>query len=219
MTDNNKTAIGIVLDKSGSMSMIRDDTIGGFNTFLQTQKESDGEATISMIQFSNGTSVTYDMADINTVEELSRATFRPTGGTALLDGMGEMIDTLGDRLADMPEDERPGSVIIAVMTDGEENSSREFTRDQIFEKIQHQKDVYNWEFIFLGTGQDAIQAGRDYGFDLTKSVNFSSNKMSQTMTSLGTKMSNYRSARRRGMSVADVSADLGYSQNDRDEVI
>lgn len=218
MTNKNLTAIGFVLDRSGSMSMIRSDTIGGFNTFLNTQRESEGGAYITLAQFDNHYEVVHDYVDIKDVPDLTEETFVPRGSTALLDAIGKTVTSIGQKLSDMPEEERPGNVIIAVITDGQENCSCEYTREKVFDMISHQTEVYKWEFVFLGAGKDAIAAGMSMGFDGSKSVSYSTAKMGGTMRSLGDKVTRFRSASAQGKDSAEVSEMMSYTEQDRQDI-
>lgn len=157
-----------VLDETGSMESIRMDTIGGFNTFLKEQKLLDADVSFSLTLFSlTSMEDTYRQphknASLADVTPLSEETYRPRGTTPLLDAVGGTIDGLGARLADMPEPERPDQVIVVILTDGEENASREYTLEQVREKVVHQRDAYDWEFVFLGSGIDAFSAAGDMG--------------------------------------------------------
>lgn len=159
----NYTDINVVLDKSGSMGMLRDDTIGGFNTFLKDQQDADGNAKITLIQFSTDYNFTHNAVDIQKAEPLNQQTYAPGGGTALLDAVGRCINETGQRLKELSEDKRPKQVIFMIITDGEENSSREFKREQIKKMIEHQQKKYDWEFIFLGANQDAFNEAAQMG--------------------------------------------------------
>ena len=215
MTDMTKTAIGFVLDESGSMASILDDTIGGFNTFIEKQKSSEGTATLTLVKFNSDVTVVHDMVDLEEVSALDTKTFSPAGLTALNDGIATAITNIGTQLAAMEEDERPGSVIIAIMTDGGENSS-DMSRDAVFEMIKHQKEVYNWQFIFLGANQDAISTGSSLGISAGQSVTFSASNMTGAMDSVSSKITSYRSATSRGF---DAAGTLNYSDSDRKEVL
>jgi len=218
MTQENFTAIAVVLDRSGSMNAIRDDTIGGFNTFLAQQKEAEGDAVFTLAQFDNEYEVVHDFVDINDVPELDAKTFVPRGGTALLDGIGRTITELGAKLDNMVEEDKPSSVVVVVLTDGEENQSREYTRDQIFEMITEQTEKYSWEFIFLGAGQDAIAVGQSYGFAASKAASYSIDSMVNTFASVSKNVAGYRATRSAGGSSAAASKSLDFSQEDRDEI-
>lgn len=178
--DNTYTDITVVLDRSGSMASIALDTIGGFNTFLDAQKKVPGKATLTLVQFDNlsPNEVVYDAVDIQKVTPLSKDVFIPRGGTPLYDAVGTSIISTGIRLSGLPEDKRPGKVIVVIITDGEENASREFSSDSIKEMIQRQTNAYSWEFIFLAANQDAITSGAKIGVS-------ASNSMSYLATGLG----------------------------------
>lgn len=159
------TDITVLLDRTGSMEPIRDDTIGGLNQFLEGQKAIPGNAVFSLIQFDSQDpfEVIHRARPIHQVPPLTAATYVPRAATPLLDAIGRTINDMGFRFNGMPESERPSKVILAIMTDGEENSSHEFTKDMIFDMISRQRDTYKWEIVFLGANQDAIQVGRTLG--------------------------------------------------------
>lgn len=165
MTDHNLTHITFLLDRSGSMEEIREDAIGGFNSLLADQQAGPGRCSFTLAQFDSQdpAEIVHDTLPIQEVPQLTRETFKPRGGTPLLDAMGHLITHTGERLADLPEHERPGKVIFVVLTDGLENASHFHTRKQIFEMITHQREVYGWQFMFLGADQDAIAEARSYG--------------------------------------------------------
>ncbi len=150
------TEIAFILDRSGSMSSHLNAAIDGFNGFLREQKDTPGQARFSLILFDDHYDVTCASVPIREVVDLDRSTFEPRGSTALLDAIGQTIDELGARLAAMPQDERPGQVIVAILTDGEENASLNYSLSDISSRIAHQSDVYRWQFFFLGADQDAI---------------------------------------------------------------
>jgi Mg-chelatase subunit ChlD len=155
------TQISIVLDRSGSMEIVRDATISGFNEFIDGQRAVPGEAQISLVQFDteDAYEVLYEAKRIRDVPKMTVETYVPRGGTPLHDAIGRTIDGLGAKLAKTSEAERPGKVVIVIMTDGLENSSREYSSARIAEMIKHQREVYKWEFVFLGANQDAILTG------------------------------------------------------------
>jgi len=150
------TEIAFVLDRSGSMSSHLKAAIDGFNNFLREQKDSPGHARFTLILFDDHYEVACASVPIREVVDLDQSSFVPRGSTALLDAIGRTIDELGARLAATPEQDRPGQVIVAILTDGEENSSLQFSLASISARIAHQRDVYNWQFFFLGADQDAI---------------------------------------------------------------
>lgn len=159
-----KTDINIILDRSGSMGEIDvyKPTLIGFNHFLSQQKELTESARINLYKFNTFYEVVYTDIDVKLAPELTSDTFRPDGGTALLDAIGKTINDVGARLRNMKEADRPQQVIIVVITDGEENSSHEFTKTKVEEMIRHQTDVYKWQFVYIGANLEAIQAGYEY---------------------------------------------------------
>jgi hypothetical protein len=156
-----KTEIAFILDRSGSMETIRQATIEGFNTFLRDQQSAPDQARFTLVFFETETDARHNSIPIAEVTPLDADSYVPGGSTALLDAIGETIDSLGKKFAAMPESDRPGHITVAILTDGEENSSRHYTWHQIADRIKHQTEKYSWEFLFLGAGPDTIAtAGR-----------------------------------------------------------
>lgn len=164
--------ITVVLDRSGSMQSIKSDTIGGFNAFLKEQQQVQGEATISLFQFDTEYETVYEGRPVASAPELTNDTFQPRGMTALLDAIGRTINSVGRRLANLQENDRPEKVVFVIITDGEENSSREFKIHQISDLIEHQKNVYKWEFVFLGANQDAIATASQMGISAQHALTY-----------------------------------------------
>ena len=156
--DMNKilTEIAFVLDRSGSMSSVAESAITGFNEFLVAQQNLEGRARLSLVLFDNEYLSPLDNIPVQEAIALDTTTYVPRGSTALLDAIGETIERLGSRLATTPEPERPGQVIVAILTDGEENSSVKFSWRDISLRILEQTNTYKWQFLFLGANQDAI---------------------------------------------------------------
>lgn len=173
MTKPNFTSINIVLDRSGSMTKLTAETLAGFNKFLADQKAVDGEAVMTLATFSSDYTLVHDFCKLGSVAELTLDTYKTGGYTALLDALGRTIDATGVKLATMAEEDRPSKVIFVVITDGQENFSREFNRSQVFEKITHQREKYGWEFVFLGANQDAIQEGMKLGVSMQNAFTYS----------------------------------------------
>ena len=187
--------ISVVLDRSGSMGSIRHDTIGGFNTFLKTQKESPGEATLSLTQFDTEYLLVHSFVPIQEVPELNERTFVPRGATALYDAIGLAIVGCGEKLAALSEEERPEKVILVILTDGEENSSREYSHSRIQGMIKEQSDKYNWEFVFLGANIDAKKVGDSLGVKLGNTMTYAANSkgVGASFASMSDGMTMYRS--------------------------
>jgi uncharacterized protein YegL len=163
----NLTEIIVVMDKSGSMDSIKGDAMGAFNTFLEEQQKLPGDAAFTLTLFDTAYDLVHTRKPIKDVPKLSENTYVPGGMTALLDAVGRTIDEVGRRLNDTPEEERPSRVVMAIITDGQENSSHEYKRQQVFDKIKTQKDAYQWEFVFLAAGQEAFKEAE--GLGLSKS--------------------------------------------------
>ena len=147
--------IVFLLDRSGSMSPLVKDVVGSFDQFVREQKSQPGEARFTLVQFNHQIETTIRRRPVGEVPSLW-GRFAPTGQTALLDALGETIRSTGLALHETPEAERPEHVIFVVLTDGEENASREFDRETIREMVEHQQSVYQWKFVFLGANQDAF---------------------------------------------------------------
>ncbi len=172
---SNYMHIVLVLDRSGSMQSIRDDTMGGVNRFLADQQAQPGRATFTLALFDDQHDVIHNHEEIANVRPLTVVDYVPRGWTALLDAIGRSINSTGTWLRMLPEDRRPGKVLFAIMTDGMENASKEFTREQINRMIEHQRDKYKWEFVYLGANQDAISVGNSYGIPMASSMTYAAN--------------------------------------------
>jgi uncharacterized protein YegL len=172
MTKENFVSINVIIDRSGSMAGLAADTIGSFNSFLSDQKSVPGEAAFTLCTFSNDYTLVHDFVTLASVPDLNPKSYRASGGTALLDAVGNTINSVGQKLAAMPEDERPSKVIFLIITDGEENSSRTFTKAQVKSLIEQQQSVYNWEFVFMGANIDAVSEGSSLGVASYNSVNY-----------------------------------------------
>lgn len=168
--DKSKTEIVLAIDKSGSMSCLRQTVIDSVNAFLKDQKDCEGSATVTMYAFDDEVMVMQECSPLEKVPELSRENYDPDGCTALLDAVGTAIDDTGKRLASLPEEQRPGNVIIGIMTDGFENSSRRYKWKDIADRIAHQREKYSWRFMFFGAGMDAIEVASKMNIDRADSV-------------------------------------------------
>lgn len=154
------------------MGSIANDAIGGFNTFLKEQKKITGKANITVVLFDHEYLLLHDNVNIKDVPELNNETYVPRGMTALNDAIGRTLSTVGERLKNTNEKDRPSNVIVAILTDGYENNSKEFQANKIKEMIKHQEKKYAWNFIYLAANQDAFEIGLTYGFNKNNSLNF-----------------------------------------------
>ena len=153
---NNYSEIAFALDRSGSMETAREAAIAGFNYFLEEQQRSEGLIKLTLVLFDQDYFVPIQALPVAEILPLNDETYVPRGTTALLDAIGRTVDELGVRLAAMPGAERPGQVIVAILTDGLENSSQTYTWEHIARVIRRQTEQYRWNFLFLGANQDAI---------------------------------------------------------------
>jgi len=193
---NSRTQIGIVLDRSGSMGSIASDTIGGFNQFIKEQKETEGDVTLTLVQFDDQYEILKDMEPIASVADLDGTTYVPRGGTALLDAIGKTINRVEHQISELSEDNKPNKVIFVIITDGEENTSREFSKDNIFEMIRRHESENNWQFVFIGANQDAIAEAGGMGIRAASSLSYGANAggVRAMYTSMSRNMTNYRTA-------------------------
>ena len=195
------THIAVILDRTGSMESIRDDTIGGFNAFLASQKAEPGMATLTLVQFDTQDpyEVIHRFAPIQGVPALTRETYVPRSTTPLLDALGRGINDLERSLAELDEADRPAKVVFVVVTDGQENSSREFQKDQIERMIRERTEKDDWQFVFLSADLAAIQDARAVGIHADSSLFYdkSARGTAGAWASLSGRTSDYRAARKK----------------------
>lgn len=194
MTNPTHTLIGILVDRSGSMASCREDMEGGLNTFIDEQAKEPGTCDVTIAQFDTVYEIVYAPTPIDQVE---RYTLTPRGGTALLDGMGRFITEIGEALCGQDEAQRPGKVIIAIVTDGHENSSNDWNREMVRKLVEGQRDDYQWEFVFLGANMDAVAEARSVGIGRGSTMTFDSNSP-VAMASAYNSMSSYVTSTRSG---------------------
>ena len=166
------TEMVFILDRSGSMSGLETDTIGGFNAMIERQKKEDGEAYVSTVLFNEHSRVIHDRVDIQKIEKLTEKEYRVGGSTALIDAIGEAIHHIGNihkyaRAEDVPE-----HTVFAITTDGMENASHKYSSEDVKRAIERQKTKYGWEFIFVGANIDAVETAGRYGIDSHHAVNY-----------------------------------------------
>lgn len=168
------TEIVFILDKSGSMGGLEKDTIGGFNSMLDKQREVEGEAVITTVLFDTDVSIIHNREDIHNVKNMTSRDYMVGGGTALLDAVGSTIRKINSAQKLMPEDMRPEKTMFVITTDGYENSSRDYTYEKIRKMITKKQDKKNWEFLFLGANIDAIQTAGSLGIRAERATNYHS---------------------------------------------
>ena len=168
----NLTELVFILDKSGSMSGLEKDTIGGFNSMLEQQRKVDGECVITTVLFDNRYELLHDRIDIRAVQPITGKEYFVGGSTALLDAIGRTIHKIDTAQKNTTEEYRAEKVMFVIITDGEENASRCYSSAQIRQMIQHQKERYGWEFIFLGANIDAVETAGRFGIDADRAVDY-----------------------------------------------
>ena len=170
----NLTELVFILDRSGSMSGLESDTIGGFNAMIAKQKKAEGEAYVSTVLFDNESVVIHDRVDIQRIEPMTDKQYSVRGCTALLDAVGKAIHHIGNVHKYAREEDRPEHTLFVITTDGMENASRSYTAERVRQMIERQKSRYGWEFIFLGANIDAVETARHFGIDKNRAVSYRS---------------------------------------------
>lgn len=169
MTDATYTHLALVLDRSGSMAGIASDMNGGVATLLDEQSQLDGKILVDVTLFDHVIEQVYTDAG---PEDIKHPLIRPRGSTALFDAVGRTITSLGERLAKLDEDARPGKVIFVIVTDGYENASREWTKEALLKAVSEQQDKWGWEFVFLGANIDSANVGGGFGLKSANTLNY-----------------------------------------------
>jgi uncharacterized protein YegL len=204
------TDITVVLDRSGSMQQCKDEAENGLAHFIEEQKSVPGSALFTLVQFDTSYEFVHRGVDIKTV---GRHRLVPRGMTALLDAVGRAINETGQRLRALPEAERPGLVVFVILTDGYENSSHEFSRAKIKEMIEHQQNVYKWQFTFLGANQDAFAEAGHLGIPQDAAANFE-----QQNAALAFRGVTAKTMRMRGEMAARKSINNAFSPEEREVI-
>lgn len=166
------TELVFILDRSGSMSGLERDTIGGYNAMLEKQKKETGEAIITTVLFDDRYELLHDRINLRGIAPITDKEYFVRGSTALLDAVGRTINKIGNVQKHTAEEERAEHVMFVITTDGMENASREFSFEKIRQMIEHQKSKYGWEFIFLGANIDAIGTAERFGISKDRAANF-----------------------------------------------
>ena len=170
--NNNLTEIVFILDRSGSMSGLESDTIGGFNAMLEKQKKEPGEAFLSAVLFAGHSQVLYDRVDIQKVEPMTEQQYQVGGSTALLDAIGGAVHHIANVHKYAREEDRPGKTVFVITTDGMENASRYYSFEKVKKMVQHKQEKYGWEFLFLGADMDAVSVAGSFGIRRDRAVRY-----------------------------------------------
>lgn len=204
MTDTNYTAMLIILDRSGSMASIRHDMEGGIRSLIDHHAEQAGTVTVDLVRFDNQIDHPYAFASPKDI----RVALEPRGSTALYDAIGTAFHGFGSALAALPENARPGTVLVTIVTDGHENASREFTAESVRTLIEHQREHYDWDISFLGANQDAILEASRIGIAAGDALTYSPSAVADTMRSHAAKQTRRRAGDRSGYTAAERSASV-----------
>ena len=170
--NNNLTEIVFILDRSGSMAGLEDDTIGGFNAMVEKQKKEEGEALFSAVLFSDGSEVLYDRVDVKKIEPMTERQYQVGGCTALLDAIGGAVRHIANVHKYAREEDRPAKTVFVITTDGMENASRSYSYDEVRRMVKRLQEENGWEFLFLGANMDAISAARSFGIRPDRAVRY-----------------------------------------------
>lgn len=196
------------------MNSTKADAEGGINEFIRQQKKLPDKANITLIQFDTEVDIVYS----GDLQECPNYTLTPRGGTALLDALGEYITKTGERLSAMKEEDRPKMVTCVIVTDGGENSSKEYTLAKVKEMIKHQENKYSWDFIYLGSDVSGMKDAYNLGFAVSRASQYNPNNTRESYKKMSEKFSQCRSAVTSGEYVLAKNA-LDYSEQDKAELI
>lgn len=169
---NNITELVFILDRSGSMSGLEGDTIGGFNAMIQKQKNEDGEAYVSTILFDNVSEVLHDRINLKDIPKMTDKDYTVRGCTALIDAIGGAIHHIGNIHKYARPEDVPAHTMFIITTDGQENASHQYSSDVVKKMIERQKEKYGWEFLFIGANIDAVETAARFGIDRNRAVNY-----------------------------------------------
>jgi hypothetical protein len=203
MTNPDLTLLGVLVDRSGSMRQCQSDMEGGLNTFIESQAKLPGKADITLAQFDDEYEIVYKPKPIT---EAGKYSLIPRGMTALLDAVGKFITQVGESLDRKSEDEKPGKVIICIVTDGYENASQEYKREDVKKLVEQQRNDYQWEFVFLGANMDAVAEGGSFGIPAASSMSFSTGAAGQTYAAMGSYVASSRAGNAASFSEQDRKA-------------
>ena len=170
----NLTELVMILDRSGSMAGLEEDTIGGYNGMLRKQREAEGEVLVSTVLFDNQSEVLYDRVPLEKMPEMTDKEYYVQGCTALLDAIGGAIHHIGNVHKYARDEDRPEKTIFVITTDGMENASHSYTYDRVKQMVERQKEKYGWEFLFLGANIDAIETAGRFGISADRATNYNS---------------------------------------------
>jgi uncharacterized protein YegL len=174
---NGITELVFILDRSGSMSGLETDTIGGFNSMIEKQKKQDGKCFVSTVLFDNVSEVLHDRVSLSEIKPMTDKEYTVRGCTALIDALGGAIHHIGNIHKYARKEDVPEHTVFVITTDGMENASRRYTSDQVKNMVERQKERYGWEFLFIGANIDAVETAARYGISEDRAVNYNADGM------------------------------------------
>lgn len=174
---NGITELVFILDRSGSMSGLESDTIGGFNAMIEKQKKQDGECYVSTVLFNNVSEFLHDRVKLADIKSMTDKEYTVGGCTALIDALGGAIHHIGNIHKYARNEDVPEHTIFVVTTDGMENASRKYSSDKVKAMIERQKERFGWEFLFIGANIDAVETAARYGIDKDRAVNYNADEL------------------------------------------
>lgn len=173
---NNTTELVFILDRSGSMSGLESDTIGGFNSLIEKQRRQDGECYVSTVLFDNVSEVLHDRVRLADVPKMTEADYTVRGCTALIDAIGGAIHHIGNIHKYARPEDVPAHTMFVITTDGMENASHRYSSDEVKKMIELQKEKYGWEFLFIGANIDSVETAKNFGIERNRAVNYRADK-------------------------------------------
>ena len=195
---NGITELVFILDRSGSMSGLESDTIGGFNSMIEKQKKQDGECYVSTVLFDNVSEVLHDRVKLSDIKPMTDKEYTVRGSTALIDAIGGAIHHIGNVHKYIRNEDVPEHTVFVITTDGMENASHKYSSDKVKSMIERQKERYGWEFLFIGANIDAVETAARYGIDRDRAVNYNADEVGTNIVyeSISTVVGNVRSNKR-----------------------
>lgn len=173
---NNVTELVFILDRSGSMSGLEDDTIGGFNSLIEKQKKEDGKCFVTTVLFDHEIITLHDRLNLKKIEPMTRNEYEVRGCTALIDAIGTTIKHIVNIHKYARREDVPENTMFVIITDGMENASKKYSSDKVKKMIEKEKEKYGWEFIFIGANIDAVETASHFGIDEDRAVNYHADK-------------------------------------------